>query len=236
MKNLLSIYRACGNEIDPSTYRSGRPKYFSKFKSWDSFYNSFSPISDVHVVWDGPQNELFEHIQKYGVKIEIIDSKSNQGSLNQCFLVADKEKGDYENLFFSEDDHFYLPNAGSVLLEGLEKFYQHFIATGDHPDRYRKNNGDIIQVDEIFVTPRSHWRIAESYVFSFGVSAVTFDVFRKALFFYNDSGAGAVRDRDFFRYIITCGYRLFTPIPACSTHMIINDLSPVIDWEAEVNK
>ncbi len=236
---LLVIYRACGNELLPQNFKNGRPIWFNKFKSWKSFFDSFGckPNINIHVVWDGDENELLQYIeQNAALTIHKIQERSNQGSLRYVLNLAYSLKNNYKYCYLSEDDHVYVENSNIILLEGLRAFHPYFVTTGDHLHRYLPNNGDIITTDNNYITKNSYWRTSESYVFSFGFSMETLEKFYEKLHYYNDSGKGAVRDRDFFRMLISVGYRLFSPIPSYSTHAIITDLSPVRNWDKIVNQ
>lgn len=239
MKKLLIIYRAYGGELIPKEFKPQRVPYFSKLKTWASFvgggfYNH--PDIDIKVVWDGPENWFSDYIKRYhNLTFIPVDYRSNKGSLNYCFDLFNQEKDNYLFGSIIEEDHWYLPGSAKVLFEGLEAFYPHFIALADHLDRYKKNNGDIITTDNIYITKTKHWRTAESTVFSVSFPMKTFKVFKDKMVEYNNMGENAMHERDFFRYIISKGYRLFTPIPAMSTHMVTSDLSPCIDWEKIVN-
>lgn len=239
MNKLLILYRACGKELKPKEFKPQRVPYFNKFKTWKSFvdggfYNNSNV--DIMVIWDGPENQFADYIKNYqNLTFIPVNYKNNKGSLDYCFQILDKESLNYEFLSIMEEDHFYLPGSCNILFEGLNKFYPHFIALADHLDRYKSNNGDIINTDGVFITKNKHWRTAESTVFSVSFPTETFQKFKNNMIKYNDIGENAMHERDFFRYIISQGYRLFTPIPSMSTHAVISDLSPCIDWEKFAN-
>lgn len=239
MSKLLVLYRACGNESKREEFKPQRVPYFNKLKTWTSFINGGfynNANVDIKVIWDGPENLFSDYIKKFqNITFVPVNYKSNKGSLGYCFDVIEQESKKYEFGAIIEEDHYYLPNSCNILFEGLYAFFPHFIALADHLDRYKLNNGDIIGTDGVFITKSTHWRTAESTVFSVSFPMNTFLKFKNDMVKYNNMGENAMHERDFFRYIISKSYRLFTPIPGMSTHAVTNDLSPCTDWEKFVN-
>ena len=239
MNKLLIIYRSYGGELAPAEFKPQRVPYFNKFKTFKSFidagfYNN--PGVDIKIIWDGPENSFSEYIKTYkNLEFIPVNYRSNKGSLNYCFELTDKLSRNYKYVFFMEEDHLYLPNSHQVLVEGLEMFYPHFIALADHQHRYWSNNGDIIKPDDVYITKSRHWRIAESSVFSIAMPIETFQKFKNDMIKFNNDGENAMHERAFFRFIIHKNYRLLTPIPGLSTHLVTLDLSPCVDWEQVMN-
>ena len=235
MNKLLVLYRACGKELKQEEFKPQRVSYFNKLKTWQSFINGGfynNKDVDIKVIWDGPENWFTDHIKnRQNLTFVPVNYKSNKGSLDYCFQILNQESKNYEFGSIIEEDHFYLPGSCDVLFEGLNAFYPHFVALADHLDRYKINNGDIITTDGIFITKSKHWRTAESSVLSVSFPMETFQKFKNDMIHYNSKGVDAMHEREFFRSIIPKGYRLFTPIPAMSTHAVISDLSPCINWE-----
>jgi hypothetical protein len=238
MSKLLIIYRAYGGELLPVNFKPLRVPYFSKLKTFKSFVNAFynKPEVDIKVVWDGPENSLSNVIKQYqNIEFIPVTYQSNKGSLDYCFKLADQLSQNYSFIYFMEDDHAYLPGSYDVLMEGLKSFYPHLISLADHQHRYWSNNGDIIKPDDVYAIRLKHWRVAESTVFSVAMPSETFQKFKNNMIDYNNMGENAMHEREFFRYVIKQGYRLFTPIPGMSAHMVTSDLSPCIDWEKFMN-
>lgn len=240
MKELLVLYRACGLEIKREDYKPLRVPYFSKYKTFKSFAQAGfnNQNTNIIVLWDGPENEFSEYIQKnYSGEFVTLDFKSNKKSLDYCFQIIHQLVDKYTYFFIVEEDHFYLPGSHDILIEGLRKFSPHFIALGDNIQRYWDNNGDVIRTDDyIGLTKSKHWRVAESYMMSVAFCSHTFRIFKDDMVSYNVKGENAMHEREFFRSIIPKGFRLFTPMPALSTHAITVDLSPCVDWEGFANK
>lgn len=225
---IATVYRACAKECD--TFRDSRPAYFSKFKCAASLLQNdlggFS-ASDVHVVWDGPENHLKPFIKQFAPRsFLIIDAQNNCVSFDACLRLIDQMVDKYDAFFLTEDDHLYLPNSFNVLKEGLEAFHDDCVALGDHADRYKPENIDMPTRTDIKLTKSKHWRAAESYVCSFGFTSSLWRSLRERFYHHG------IGDRAFFRELITLGRCLRTPMPAMSTHMVTGDLSPVVNWHA----
>ena len=48
---------------------------------------------------------------------------------------------------------------------------------------------------------------------------------------HNNEGDGAPNDRNMHRNFIHRGYRLISPMPSYSTHLLTTTLAPLRDWE-----
>lgn len=229
MFKLTSIYRASKGEC-VGELRPGRPDWFNKFKCWDSFYYSFNTCSNIIVVWDGDKNELFDYISKYdNISLVTIDEKSNKKSSLKCVdMISDL---DCSHFYFSEDDWFYTPRSGQVLIEGLTfpLFQSHFVTLYDRPHAYFYPCDDIsFGYDYIFWTGSTHFRSTESAMFTFGMNRQFFlSIIDDVKRFINVPG-DAAQDREMFRFLIKKNIRVFNPIPGKATHCIKFDLSPGI--------
>lgn len=228
----LSIFRACGNEIKKEDYRNFRPDWFSKFACFNSFHNSFKD-KNIHIVWDGPENELSEHIKRHNVIFHKLDLKSNKGSSFYCYNLAEKEE--YDFLWLSEDDWLYLPEAGNILQHCVERgeFANHLITLYDRPHGYRNPEDDITYGnDYIFFDGLYHWRTAESCMLTMGLTKKMFMELIKDFRHYCKIGVGGAVDREMFRDFYKMGIRLFNPIPGPATHCVNVDLAPIFGWKA----
>ena len=230
MSKLVSIYRACGNEIEESNFRPSRPKWFSKFKCWKSFFNSFQK-EEIHIVWDGPENKLSEYIKSFpNHYFHNLPGVGNQKSLLACYDLAKQTNSEYIN--FVEDDYFWYPHACDLMLAGLVKF--NFVTLYLHPDRTREPSDDITYGREFFLkTISSYWVSNESTTCSFACSRPVFNHCEQNLRDFCNKGVGAPDDRGFFREMAKNGLRLFSPVYAFSTHCEEPHVAQFMDWEAE---
>ncbi len=231
MNKLACVYRATSNELIEK--RPIRPPYFDKRKCWCSFYDSFKNKADIYVLFDGEKSEFSDYIEQFeGVNLQFLYCRSNKGSLLASYNWARQLKNEFLN--FQEDDYISLPNACDVLLEGLElsKDKKLIVTVFDHADRYKEGNNDVTWgQDHILLTKSKHWRTCESTCGSIAMIRPYFNDLYDLLVKFNEEGENAAKDREFYRSILKLGFRLISCLPACSSHMVISDMSPIIDWE-----
>lgn len=231
-KPIIAIFRAFRGECFPP-YRQTRPNWFSKYDCFYSFYKSFKHVADIHVVWDGETNFLVDYIRQFNVKITFIDKKSNAQSMMACYELLEQNLKNYEYVYFSEDDWMYLKDAGRILLEGFQfpVFKDHFLTLYDRPHGYLRPHDDITFGDDyIFRTKTSHWRSAESCMYTWGMNTSLFEKVKEDLYCFCLNPSGAV-DRKMFRHFYQKNIRLFNPIPGQATHCVDVDLP--LDWKVE---
>lgn len=129
-------------------------------------------------------------------------------------------------VFLAEDDYLYLPKSGEKIHKALQKF--DFIGPCDHLNYYKKPMVNRSQVIEFYA--KQHWRNSESSCLTFGTKAKliqdNISVFKRCGTF----------DHPIWIEMARRGYKLFTPIPSLSTHMVKNALAPGIDWQKEWKK
>lgn len=230
MKDLVLIYRAYGSELESKDFSSVRPSFFSKFKCFKSMYDSFGGKADIYVIWDGKLNKLYDYIHSFK-DIEVFDfpNLGNKGSLLQCYSLAEKLQHRY--LYFMEDDTLNLPESAEIIFDGLQfglcTSYQHL-------DRYRNPNSDItLNREHILLGNKCYWRTAESTVCTVAMSRHVFNEIVDNLYHFCHKGENSPDDRGLFRYIYQHkGIRLYSSLPAFSTHIDKNNMSPFVDWEA----
>lgn len=221
MKKLNIIYRGCNLE-DPSTpKRAGRPFNFNKidcFKTLDRAIKNYDNVGKIIILIDGAPGYLSEFIESIGYDVQYITLKSNAKSLQYCYEIAN-QLDDSDNLYFIEDDYWHSPNALQILNEGVEAFG---LVTGyDHMDRYTQQTDITYGQEYIFLTNSCHWRSAESTTCTWAASREVYNQIHSTASYH------LLEDRNFFRTLATQNnLRLFTPIPAVSTHMMEDYMSP----------
>lgn len=230
MKDIIAIYRACGNEVEPFSQRDLRPNWFNKFRCWDSFYDAFGTIADIYVLWDGDRNALSDYIQSFDANITPLNGRNNAKSMEVAFNLAGAMSQQYRGVYFCEDDWMHKKGAGLIFNEGLNftVFQNHFITLYDRPHGYRMPQDDVtFHNDYIFKTNSVHWRSAESCMFTFGMTTQMIQDHHSSLVEYCRISKDPV-DRQMFRDFYKKGVRLFNPIPGQAAHCITWDLP--IDW------
>ena len=216
------IYRCSEDEVTRNYRPQGTlPNWLDKKKCFKSLINSTKNQVPVYVIHDGPSGELEQYIKQFNVSFEKINLRSNVGSQIHCLHLAKKLGTD---VYFLEDDYLHLPHAISYLEEGIKKFG--LVSTYDHPDRYTRIDDITYKKEEIGLTKSCHWRTAEATTCTWAASKEILD---KIL---DDAISYGIEDRAFFRHIyITKGIRLWQTIPGCSTHVVSQYQTPLLNWE-----
>lgn len=218
------IYRCCGKETGTLSHREIRPSWFCKLKCLKSICDML-PIGgfSLHIVYDGPDSVLLKYILNDSVNFESIIrvNDGSNASIKHQWPIADSLWGDY--IYFVEDDYLHAPDAAKILMEGSDKF--DLVTLYDHPDRYTRTDDVTKSHESVEITKSCHWRTAESTTSTFGISRGLWKEVRTTAI---ECGA---HDRMFFRKLIERGYRLWTPMPAQSTHCFTEFLSPLRDWQ-----
>ena len=219
------IYRCCGKEVYPDQRRSSRPEWFDKLKcyksAWDMTQNDPSTFS-MHVINDGERSPLLDYIEGMRVSDGAIYKVDKGGyeSINDQWDLADKLSGDW--IYFCEDDYMHTLDAARVMVEGANRF--ELISLYDHLDRYTRIDDRTTGKETVALTASGHWRTAESTCCTYAVSREAWDSIR------NIARKHGPNDRSFFYDLIDIGVRLWTPIPACSTHCMKGYMSPLVNW------
>jgi len=176
---------------------------------------------DWIILIDKPTIELTKLVRKIvpSAKIEILRYENwndgNTGSFHRQLDIASEIDG---NVYFLEDDHYLLPNAGEEIEKALARydFVTHYL----HPDyltspvhKYKKN---------IEIIDNQVWMECSSTVLSFGTHG---KIIRDNIDMMKPYGWA---DQPMFEEL-TKRYTLMTPIPTLGTHMEVEWLSPY-DW------
>ncbi len=188
---------------------------------------------------DHCRTETLNAIRKLG--IEPIETQlGNALSWRHAAQLAFSKSAPDDHIYFIEDDYLHLPQARTVLLEGLT--ISDYVSLYDHPDKYQPGVNPFVQdggeTGKILLTPSCHWKTTNSTTMTFAVKARTlnedmpvwlestsqgypndFEAFQKL------SGIGSWENQIFGK-----GRRLITPIPGFATHTETAWLSPLQNW------
>ena len=161
-----------------------------------------------------------------------------------CVEYAIKEFSDDKVVYFVEDDYLHLPDAPSLIVEGLE--LADYVTLYDHPDKYvdRENGGNPYvknggETTRVLLSKSSHWKETNSTTHTFAVKVKTLKedklIWWKHTEQYhglNDfegfkqlSGKGSI-----YNYFLGKRRNLISCIPGRSTHIELAHLTPLVNW------
>ena len=177
---------------------------------------------NFHVIYDGPESPLLDHIKSFVSNIITVNFRSLEQSLDYCYEYVDN-KVESDRIYLLEDDYLHRPGSIERLVEGIDNFG--LVTLQDHPDRYNRID-DIVMTDNIYITETTHWRSIESTTCTWAAHRDMFDKIKIKAKRFNRN------DRDFFRsLILEDNIRIFSPIPGYSAHVDNGFMSPFTDWE-----
>jgi len=137
----------------------------------NNFLEVFEEVDtcDIMILCDNCEPETIEMVKATGL-IFGIGEEGNAGSLRTALGGALAMCEDDELVYFCEDDYLHLPNAPTLLEEGIKR--ADYVTLYDHPDKYSRfyNGGEH---SKVIRTPSSHWRYTASTCMTFGVKAKT---------------------------------------------------------------
>lgn len=168
------------------------------------------------------------------MKISSYEGGSSAQSFRHVFEYALANFHSDDIIYFVEDDYLHLPNAATILEEGMA--IADYVSLYDHADKYipaNKGGNPFIDADggeitKVFVTKSSHWRLTNSTTMTFATTMSTL-VEDTPIWKKYTEGAHP-HDMQIFLDLRERGRSLVTPIPGYSTHCEPQWASPLIDW------
>lgn len=250
------IFRAC--DLVLAVNKSPRPWDLDKRTlievCFKSLHDALLPVShQITVLGDKISPELTAFFERHQVKL-VHGDFGNQESIRQTYALAESVP-DEDWIYFCEDDYLHVQHAFTTIRDLIVhrqsampyKPRLHSLAAllnpgkadlvifpPDYPDRY---SGKYRRFSLLFLAGLSHWRQVTDTTFTFLIQARTFRKYKRVLF----KAAVGANDRYLSRKLY--GRHHFfgkalcvSPIPALSTHMHTNVMSPLVDWDAALQR
>jgi len=146
---------------------------------------------------------------------------------------------DNETVYFLESDYIHLPNAGTIIEEGIG-LGADYVAIYDHPDKYlspeQGGNPEVEgggELTRVLLSKSSHWKITNSTTMTFAAKVKTIREDEEILRRFT-SGTYP-RDYDMFLALREKGRVLISSIPGVCTHGEERWQSPLTNWEEIVS-
>lgn len=224
--------------------KKSRPDWFS-FESCflnliDSLERDKSNLKfDLTVMFDGDDHSyqidfMSDFMKNFDKKLDINLVIFKGGGTVQSFektleYIVSLNYGEKEWIYLLENDYLHnldwIKKLDDLFASGVPFDY---VSLYDHQDKYeftprfhRSHQG---LKSTLYVAKTHHWRTAPSTCGSFILSAKTL---KEDLNIIRDGGM----DHQFFDLLIRDkGRTLLTPVPGLSTHVMLDLMSPTIDW------
>jgi hypothetical protein len=202
----------------------------------------------ITVLGDKLSDEMLTFFRTFNIKL-ILGEYGNDASIRESLKIASAVHDD-EWVYFCEDDYLHLPNAFTLIdnfikeknetfrlpiqlnrpLSLLYLFEKNlFIFPPDYPDRYKAK---YMKRSLILQSSDCHWREVSNITFTFLAKS---SVIKNQLSVLNRASIGAqdkwMSKKLFEKSDFSGGSICFSPMPGLTTHMHIDTMSPLIDWE-----
>lgn len=205
-----------------------RPEWFNREKIFDSFQKTFNNKVNYTAFYDtlnGSKHFIFNK----NVNIVETEGGSEAKSFNNLLkYVHEQDFKDEDIIYFVEDDYLHLDGWIDIMLEGFNQIGADYYTLYDHPDKYYLPMYQDLQ-SKIITTENSYWRTSPSTTCTFACKFGTFKkYFEDHLKFCSE---GFTHDHQMFLHLWSIGSNLVSCMPAYSTHVEANMLSPFREWE-----
>lgn len=176
---------------------------------YDSVIKAF-PDSHITFLIDKPNIEIMELVEEcpnpHDYEIFHFEnwSDGNVGTFHrQLELACDKDK-----VLLTEDDYYYLPEAGKIIEEALDSL--EFLTPYDHPGYYYESDHDYKR--NVALVGDRHWQTVSS-------TCLTFATRGESIKEVIDTMKGYGWQDHFMWLELTEKHQLWSPIPSLATHM-----------------
>jgi hypothetical protein len=188
-------------------------------------------------------------ISKY-VPVENIQKHSVGNGAGTFNLALDQalQLEDDTVVYFVENDYLHRAGARQALEEVFASGVQ-YVTLYDHPDKYvlAEHGGNKLckdgpEITRVFVSRHTHWKVTNSTTMTFAAKVKTLkadeDILRKYTNgIHPESGKATGHPYDFSMFLELNARKriLISPIPGYSTHGETYFMSPLINWQNEVD-
>jgi len=225
------IYR-----ISDAGYNKVKPAYINNEACLKNAIQTFPWFEhDWTILADNISEETRTMIKKYISEKFIRDVSVGHGA--GTFNLALDEALGYDDetvIYFIENDYLHKPNAGKIIVEGLQ-LGASFVSLYDHPDKYLppSQGGNPYceggaEDTRVYLTQSTHWKITNSTTMTFAATVSTLKRTEETLRKYTQGSYP--EDFKMFLDLREQGELLITSIPGYSTHGETAWLTPLIDW------
>lgn len=254
------IYRSCDavNAVNKSPRPFNLDKKTLIKICFKSLYNSLQGFNyQIIVLGDNLSEEMRDYFLSY--KVELIEGVfGNDNSIKETVKIA-KRFNDDEWIYFCEDDYLHtkvtfskicnLINNKSLIVPGnfsikkllrkrhitflsIKRFFSNpnlVILPYDYPDRYNLKDN---QKSFVFHTENSHWRQVMNTTFTFLIQSKEVKKYQKTFIKASKRANDAYLSNSLFgKSFFFNKFLCVSPMPSLSTHMHVETMSPIVDWE-----
>ncbi|HZH64515.1 MAG TPA: hypothetical protein VEY10_06435 [Flavisolibacter sp.] len=250
------IFRTC--DVVNSVHNTPRPFALDKKTlikiCFKSLYDSLQGLPHgILVLGDKLSDEMLSFFSRYPVTLTN-GNYGNDESIRQSVEKAVQYPDDYW-VYFCEDDYLHRPetfryisnfieNRETIIPEGKKRFFDktnyHISKANlvfhppDYPDRYWPQDREPFY---IFHSQDCHWRQIANITFTFMLQVKVIKKYKKVFDVSSTKANDGYLSKTLFRKKYFGNDNLcLSPLPGLSCHMHEGVLTPLVNWEAIVNK
>jgi hypothetical protein len=216
-----------------------RPEWFDYEKCFLNLIDTIKDLKNVKliVVFDGDDKENF--INKYDVDIRYICAGSDYESFKKTIDIVKNENIDDEDIIYLlENDYLHLDGWVFKVLDFFKYKNNDYLSLYDHSDKYFESYKTL--ESKLIVVNDNHYRTTPSTCGSFLVKKkVLFD----DLEYHYDGpiifSKFTNMPVDHTKFLLLKFFKnrdTYSPVPAMSTHCLVDFLSPTIKWDQIIKK
>jgi glycosyltransferase involved in cell wall biosynthesis len=234
-KSKIEVFVRTCNYSHASSHKK-RPQEFSHEKCLENLIQT-SDLKRVNITFfhDAFHPSKTPHYSAKQERFSVVEFK--EGTEAGSFLkllehVVERQLDPDTILYFVEDDYWHREGWVDVLLEGFTLPDMSYLTLYDHRDKYFHPNYDTL-ASKIFHTKSCHWRTTPSTTNTY---SMRFKTLLRDLEIHRQFSLGRkiTADHDKFCRLAEAGATLISPMPAWSTHLEPDFLSPCISWESQL--
>ena len=234
VRPIYVFVRHCG--VSSNSINKERPSWFSKEKVFANLMATKDDNTHVYVMLDtaSTKEDASQHFTaRYNdVKVMPMYGGSDAHSfINMIEYVSGLSSTIANNaiIYLLEDDYLHRRGWGDALREVFDNGIADYATLYDHSDKYTHPMYKGLQ-SELFVTKSCHWRTTPSTTNTYAMLFSTLINSKHDHLRFSCKVARFTFDHAKFTYFNNTGKKLVSSIPAFSTHVESEFLSPIIDW------
>lgn len=230
--------RHCG--VSTNSINKQRPSWFSKKGVFQNLLETKDENTHIYVMLDTASTDnyadhfTFKYAHTHGVQVvPMMGGTDAHSFINMINYVCDMQSIIDQNaiIYLLEDDYIHRQGWCQAMREAFEKDIGDYVSLYDHPDKYTDKQLYGNLHGKISVTKTCHWRTTPSTTNTYAMRYRTLLFSKEDHVRFSCKIVGFTFDHAKFVFLNNIGKRLVSAIPAYSTHVETDMLSPTIDWE-----
>lgn len=236
----LPIYvfvRHCS--VSSNSKNKSRPEWFTKELAFQNLLATKDENTHIHVMLDVASTEndkeyfAYKYSSDHNVKVITLHGGTDAHSfINMIEYVCGRNDiATNSIIYLLEDDYIHRAGWCNALREVFNNNIAEYVTLYDHPDKYFDTQMYNNLYSKLSVTNSCHWRTTPSTTNTYAMRYDTLLSSKDDHMRFSCKVVGFTFDHAKFVFLNNMGKRLVSSIPAFSTHVENDMLSPAVDWE-----